>query len=120
MKNTVVMQQEQVIQQKQEAIDEQVRGVSDFKKDNERKQGEIKELQSLSQTLKSKLEESQKSLESNAQMISWLNKQLNEKPGSTSLMAGASHGGHSTSYSANKYSSIGAPKPPTVTGGISS
>lgn len=30
--------------------------------------------------LKQKLEEAQKNLESNAQMITWLNKQLNEKP----------------------------------------
>jgi len=51
-----------------------VRSVSDLKKDNDRKESEVKELQSLSQTLKAKLEESQKSLESNAQMIAWLNK----------------------------------------------
>ena len=55
--------------------------VSEMRKDNERRDYEMKEVSLLNNTLKSKLEESQKSLESNAQMISWLNKQLNEKPG---------------------------------------
>jgi hypothetical protein len=41
-------------------------------------------------TLRQKLEEAQKNLESNAQMITWLNKQLNEKPtiGGTLLSSG--------------------------------
>jgi len=41
----------------------------------------MQELKSLNNTLKQKLEEAQKNLESNVQMIAWLNKQLNEKPG---------------------------------------
>ena len=45
-----------MIQQKQEGIDEQVRIVTDLKKDNERKESEVKELQALSQNLKEKLE----------------------------------------------------------------
>ncbi len=40
--------------------------------------------------LKTKLEEAQKGLEANAQMILYLNKQLNEKPGS-SLLSGSKH-----------------------------
>ena len=46
---------------------------------------EMQQLSKTNQHLKEKLEESQKSLESNAQMIQWLNKQLNEKP-SVSLL----------------------------------
>jgi len=40
----------------------------------ERKEFEIRDTQSQNQMLRQKLEESQKSLESNAQMITWLNK----------------------------------------------
>lgn len=38
-------------------------------------------MQSQMRVLKDKLEDAQRNLESNAQMITWLNKQLNEKPG---------------------------------------
>ena len=41
----------------------------------------MQELKTLNAALKQKLEEAQKNLESNVQMIAWLNKQLNEKPG---------------------------------------
>ena len=43
-------------------------------------------------------------------MITWLNKQLNDKAGVPSHLTGAAAAG-STSYSANKYSNL--PKPPT-------
>lgn len=44
-------------------------------------------------------------------MISWLNKQLNEKPGSGLLTTGAP-GSSQAPYSASKYSSAALPKPP--------
>ena len=47
-------------------------------------------------------------------MISWLNKQLNEKPGSSSLLTGGVGASSTTSaYSANKYNTLTASKPPT-------
>ncbi len=59
--------------------------------------------------LKGKLEEAQKSLEGNAQMIMYLNKQLNDKPGS-SLLTGTS------AYNASKYG-VGSKPPTSVIGG---
>ena len=41
----------------------------------------MKEMEAQVQMMRGKLEDAQKNLESNAQMITWLNKQLNEKPG---------------------------------------
>lgn len=52
-----------MIQQKQEAIDEQVRGASDIKKEKERLDTEIKELSTLNEKLKVKLEEAQRTIE---------------------------------------------------------
>jgi hypothetical protein len=57
--------------------------------------------------LKEKLEEAQKNLESNAQMITWLNKQLNEKPGLCGSLLPPT-----TTSIANKYGGISS-KPPT-------
>jgi hypothetical protein len=74
----------------------------------QKKDIEIKELTSLNQMLKTKLEESQKSLESNAQMISWLNKQLNEKGIGSSMMP--------SSFKNTVSSSAALNKPPLNTG----
>jgi len=43
---------------------------------------EVGEFKSLNTTLKSKLQEAQESLKSNENLITYLNKQLNEKPNS--------------------------------------
>ena len=59
------------------------------------------EMKNFNEALKKKLEESLKSLESNANMISWLNKQLNEKQSST------------TSGLYSNFGGVGASKPPT-------
>ena len=69
-------------------LEECTKKVFDMQVECQKKDIEIKELSSLNQMLKTKLEESQKSLESNAQMISWLNKQLNEKGIGSSIMPG--------------------------------
>jgi hypothetical protein len=55
--------------------------------------------------LKEKLEEAQRNLESNAQMITWLNKQLNEKPGI---------GGSLMPPTSSKYGATTMSKPPTA------
>jgi len=44
---------------------------------------------------------------------------LNEKPGGASLLTGGA-GPSASSYSANKYSTVGASKPPTGTAGVGS
>ena len=80
VKNAVVMQQEQQIQQRQEQIDEQGKGILELRRDNDRKEAEIREMSTQMNIMKQKLEEAQKSLDSNQQMILWLNKQINEKP----------------------------------------
>ena len=54
-------------------------------------------MRNFNEALKKKLEESLKSLESNANMISWLNKQLNEKQSSTTSGLYSNFGGVSAS-----------------------
>ncbi len=57
LKSTVALQQEQVIQQKQQAIDDLVRSMSELKKEAELSAIETKDLKNLNATLKAKLEE---------------------------------------------------------------
>ena len=57
LKSTVLMQQEQVIQQKQQAIDEQVKLVGQLKQHAELTRVEMNDLQTLNATLKTKLSE---------------------------------------------------------------
>jgi hypothetical protein len=73
------MQQEQVIQQKQQAIDDLVKQVTELKKQAELVGIESRDLRQVNSTLKNKLEEVQESLKSNENLIQYLNKQLNEK-----------------------------------------
>ena len=100
--------QQQMNQQKQ-FLDECNKKVFDMQVECQKKDIEIKELTSLNQMLKTKLEESQKSLESNAQMISWLNKQLNEKGVGSSIMP--------SSFKNTVNSSASLNKPPLMTMG---
>ena len=55
-----------------------------LKKEAEFSSIETKDLKSINQTLKTKLEEVQESLKSNENLIQYLNKQLNEKANSVS------------------------------------
>ncbi len=57
LKSTVALQQEQVIQQKQQAIDDLVRSMSELKKEAELSAIETKDLKNLNATLKTKLED---------------------------------------------------------------
>ncbi len=52
-------------------------------KDTELLKVEVGDLKSINNTLKTKLQEAQESLKSNENLITYLNKQLNEKPGVT-------------------------------------
>ena len=55
--------------------------MNDVRKDGDRKDQQVKDMEAQLQMMRAKLEDAQRNLESNAQMITWLNKQLNEKPG---------------------------------------
>lgn len=50
---------------------------------------ELSEAQTLTDRLKTKLSEAQEALRSNENLISYLNKQLNERPGATISSTGA-------------------------------
>jgi regulator of replication initiation timing len=63
------MQQEQVIQQKQQAIDDLVKQVTELKKQAELAGIESRDLRQVNSTLKNKLEEVQESLKSNENLI---------------------------------------------------
>lgn len=74
--------------QRQDQLDEQAKLINEVKRECDRrdqlihqKELDVRDLNTQAANLKQKLEEAQKNLESNAQMITWLNKQLNEKPG---------------------------------------
>ena len=57
----------------------------------ELKKVEINELKTLNGTFKSKLEEAQEMLKSNGDLITYLNKQLNEKPGLSTTLGGSTN-----------------------------
>ena len=57
LKATVVEQSEQTIQKKQTAYDDQVREVSELKKENELQRVELNDLKTVNSTLKTKLTE---------------------------------------------------------------
>lgn len=78
LKNTVVLQQEQVIQQKQEQIDNHEHVSSGNRRDMQRKEDTVRDLEKSVETLREKLQESHKLLESNSITIQYLNKQLND------------------------------------------
>ena len=63
--------------------------MSEIKKQNEMQRVEMNDLKTVNSTLKAKLTEAHESLKSNQDLITYLNKQLNEKPThSTGLMSG--------------------------------
>ncbi len=64
-KNAVVIQQEQQIQARQEHVEEAARAMQDMRREVDRKNQDIKELEGELQINRGKLEEAQKNLESN-------------------------------------------------------
>ena len=78
-KNTVVQQQEQLIQQKENQILEMERSQSNVNQEKERQTENYSKMEKDNEELRVKLEESSKNLEANQAMITYLNKQLNEK-----------------------------------------
>ncbi|CAD8153709.1 unnamed protein product [Paramecium octaurelia] len=78
LKNTVFLQQEQTVQQLQDANDLNHKQINELRREKDSLEIKLKDQENTNLDLKNKLAESQKLLESNNQMIQYLNKCLNE------------------------------------------
>ncbi|GCC30063.1 spindle assembly abnormal protein 6 homolog [Chiloscyllium punctatum] len=78
LKNTVTMQQEKVIGEKTQMLQEEQQQLKEVQQSLRQKEGEVCKLQEQLDTAVEKLEESKQLLKTNENVISWLNKQLNE------------------------------------------
>ena len=78
LKNTVVLQQENVIQQKQDIIASYEKEIYAHKRELDKRDDMVKDLERLISDLRGKLEENQKTLDSNVQTIQYLNNRINE------------------------------------------
>ena len=78
--------------------------MSDLKRENELRKVELSDSKTLNETLKIKLTEAQESLKSNENLITYLNKQLNEKPGlgGTAAILGSTQSSFGTKLSTGK------------------
>ena len=83
-KQQLIQTMEVKINEKTQKIDDLMRESVSNLKETELLKVEITDLKSINGTLKSKLVEAQESLKSNENLITYLNKQLNEKPGGSS------------------------------------
>lgn len=90
-KDTIVQKQEQQLQAKIAELTDKNSQIRELNIDKQKIQNELDEAQNMNKSLSQKLDESIKSLESNAQLIQWFNKQLNQKQSSVSnnLFTGA-------------------------------
>ncbi|XP_073427742.1 spindle assembly abnormal protein 6 homolog [Dendrobates tinctorius] len=78
LKNTVTVQQEKLITEKEKSIQEGQRIMHDVQKSLQSKEEEVEKLREQLQQTDRKLEESKELLKTNENVITWLNKQLNE------------------------------------------
>ncbi|XP_067424984.1 spindle assembly abnormal protein 6 homolog isoform X2 [Emydura macquarii macquarii] len=78
LKNAVTMQQEKILGEKEQALQKERMELNNVKKALQQKEEEVLKLQEQLDTTVQKLEESKKLLKTNENVISWLNKQLNE------------------------------------------
>jgi hypothetical protein len=92
-KDTIMKKQDEQIQEKIKDLTEKQSQIRELNIDKQKQENELLEMKNFNEALKKKLEESLKSLESNANMISWLNKQLNEKQSSTTSGLYSNFGG---------------------------
>ena len=74
----IITQNEQLLSQKQSQVDDCSKILMEIKKDNEKKEEEIKTVKLENENLRLKLEESQKLIETNNQVINFLNQKCNE------------------------------------------
>ncbi|XP_020370109.1 spindle assembly abnormal protein 6 homolog [Rhincodon typus] len=78
LKNTVTMQQEKVIGEKTQMLQKEQQELKEVQQSLRQKEEEVCKLQEQLGTTVEKLEESKQLLKTNENVISWLNKQLNE------------------------------------------
>ncbi|KAM3914308.1 spindle assembly abnormal protein 6 homolog [Leptodactylus fuscus] len=84
LKNAVTVQQEKLIAEKDKSIQEGQRKMVEVQQSLRMKEEEAEKLQEQLQQTEKKLEESKELLKTNENVISWLNKQLNENQSASS------------------------------------
>ncbi|XP_009645804.2 spindle assembly abnormal protein 6 homolog [Egretta garzetta] len=100
LKNTVTIQQEKLLAEKEERLQKEQRESQEMGQSLRMKEQEVCKLQEQLETTIQKLEESKQLLKTNENVITWLNKQLNEIQMAKKLEASAStHGGVRTAIS---------------------
>ncbi|KAM6327433.1 spindle assembly abnormal protein 6 homolog [Podargus strigoides] len=94
LKNTVTIQQEKLLAEKEERLQKEQRELQEMGQSLRMKEQEACKLQEQLETTVQKLEESKQLLKTNENVITWLNKQLNEIQMGKKLETSASaHGG---------------------------
>uniref|UniRef100_A0A8C8RUK4 Spindle assembly abnormal protein 6 homolog n=1 Tax=Pelusios castaneus TaxID=367368 RepID=A0A8C8RUK4_9SAUR len=78
LKNAVTMQQEKILGEKEQSLQKERMEFHNVKQALQQKEGEVLKLQEQLDTSVQKLEENKQLLKTNENVISWLNKQLNE------------------------------------------
>ncbi|XP_036377106.1 spindle assembly abnormal protein 6 homolog [Megalops cyprinoides] len=78
MKNTVTVSQEKVLQETAERLREEQRELQETRQQLKQREEEVSKLQEQLEATFQKLEESREVLKTNENVITWLNKQLNE------------------------------------------
>ncbi|XP_074008032.1 spindle assembly abnormal protein 6 homolog [Numenius arquata] len=78
LKNTVTIQQEKLLAEKEERLQKEQRDLQEMGQSLRVKEQEVSKLQEQLETTIQKLEESKQLLKTNENVITWLNKQLNE------------------------------------------
>ncbi|NWH51018.1 SAS6 protein, partial [Fregata magnificens] len=100
LKNTVTIQQEKLLAEKEEKLQKEQRELQETGQSLRMKEQEVCKLQEQLETTIQKLEESKQLLKTNENVITWLNKQLNEIQMAKKLETSAStHGGVRTAIS---------------------
>ncbi|KAM9283844.1 spindle assembly abnormal protein 6 homolog isoform 3-T3 [Morus bassanus] len=100
LKNTVTIQQEKLLAEKEERLQKEQRELQETGQSLRMKEQEVCKLQEQLETTIQKLEESKQLLKTNENVITWLNKQLNEIQMAKKVEASAStHGGVRTAVS---------------------
>jgi spindle assembly abnormal protein 6 len=78
IKQQAIKAQEQLINQKQISSEDLIKNINELKREVERKEEEVKSCKSTLDLYKLKIEEGEKKLEENSNVISYLNQRLNE------------------------------------------
>ncbi|XP_025923078.1 spindle assembly abnormal protein 6 homolog isoform X2 [Apteryx rowi] len=100
LKNTVTIQQEKLLAEKEERLQKQQRELQETGQSLQMKEQEVCKLQEQLETTIQKLEESKQLLKTNENVITWLNKQLNEiQMAKKSETSSSPHGGGRTGTS---------------------